>query len=129
MNFINIFYVVWVFNGVKKRVFESSWDMVHKIVLEVAIQVFLLACVFFWLNRNGDFLSTTASIILQMLCVLAVLVSILYEFITLIIGLYGCKNVFEIALLMINSDERRLEEKNPYETQNSACFDQSDNHQ
>lgn len=91
MNFINIFYLVWVFNGIKKRVFESTWDMVHKIVLESAIQVFLISCVFFWLNRNNDFLSTASSIILQMLCVGAVLISILYELATLLIGLYGCK--------------------------------------
>lgn len=88
MNFINIAYLMWVLRAIfKDKVVEETCDIIHIMVLEIAIQVFLLCCIVFWMNKNDDFLNTIGSIVFQMICVLAIGFSVIFELIMLIVNL------------------------------------------
>lgn len=87
LNFVNISYLLWLFRAISKdKVLASGCDIAHKVILEIAIQVFLITCLFFWKNKDKDYLSTTWSIIFQILAIVAIFISILFEFIMLIVN-------------------------------------------
>lgn len=88
MNFVNIAYFMWAIRAIfKDKVLEDTCDVIHIMVLETAIQVFLFCTIIFWMNREGDFLGTVASIIFQMICVFAIGVAVLYELVMLVVNL------------------------------------------
>jgi len=89
MNFINIAYFLWLIRAIfRDKVIESTYDIIHMFVLEIAIQIFLIMCIVFWLNKNQDFLNTVGSLIVQMICVLAVGTAVIYELLMLIFNLF-----------------------------------------
>lgn len=91
LNFVNLAYLLWIFRGMTKdKVVESTCDVLHKSVLEIAIQVFLVSCIFFWKNKDNDYLSTTWSIILQMVCIFAIAVSLVFELLMVLVNSCKC---------------------------------------
>jgi hypothetical protein len=82
MNFVNISYFIWILRGIfKDKIYDSSCDVAHILTLEIAIQTFLLMCVFFWLDREKKFFDSIGSIIVQMICVFAIAVALGFELI------------------------------------------------
>jgi hypothetical protein len=88
MNFLNIAYFLWMTRAVfRDKVVEDTLDVIHMFVLEIAIQVFLIMCIVFWLDRNDDFLGTVGSLVVQMVCVLAVGTAVIFELLMLVFNL------------------------------------------
>ena len=80
INFINITYYVWLMRGIfRDKIYQSGCEVAHKIVMESAIQIFLLMTVFFYLDRNNTFLSSMGSIIVQMICIFSIAIALIYE--------------------------------------------------
>ena len=88
MNLINLGHFLWLIRAtLKDKVLDSKFDIVHRLVMESAIQVFLLICIIFWMNENEDFLSSSTSLIFQMICIFSVCLSLIYELATLIVNI------------------------------------------
>lgn len=63
----------------RDKIYQSGCEVAHKIVMESAIQIFLLMTVLFYLDRNNTFLSSMGSIIVQMICIFAIAIALIYE--------------------------------------------------
>lgn len=93
LNFVNISYLLWMSRAISKDgVVESKCDMIHKWTLEIAIQIFLVTCIFFWKDKDKDYLSTAWSVIIQLIAILAIFISIFFEFVMVVVN--TCRGKF-----------------------------------
>ena len=92
INMINMGYLLWTIKAIfVEKSLESTLDKVHRLILEISIQVFLLATFVFWVNENGDLLSTVFSVVVQMFCLLCIGLAVVVELV--MVAVNTCRSI------------------------------------